>query len=1008
MLFVGLGGTGGLIGAELEWRLREALCGPDGHALTTRVPGKSYLPYQLPSCLQFVYADLDELELKRLRNRVVPSDDHMSAASRTQHLTLGLIPNVDTYPDVAHTLRIMAMDYVRGWLPPAAGEPNVSLVHGADQLPTVSRAALFETFRAGAVPARRPIADAVGEIGNSGPELVALGGRLGETCDVFVAFSVAGGTGAGIFYDYLHLLGDVFQRTGFRAQVYPLVLMPSAFGEGVGGGRRAKLNAGRALLDLFRLVDDQNGRPAGADLTSRGTSGMLGVRYPDRDGVVRLLPSTIQTGFLFNGADGVERDDLHRSVVSLILSLVGGGSFTDEFVNRGAWRGVPASSGVGRRGVSTNLVASMTVPVDDLADVVASRLLARAVDDLRRDAPATSAKDNAGLVRRFASAANIGQIVSRKPPEITEPPPARGATSILSALRTRTQSMQANVEEMEGVVQRTVPNLAANFNPPAGLRNLLTDIDIFHAHRVVDGDPSAPDAVGRSGVVGFLADRRSKPPAPPGFTIDPPPLRSIKDRLLGTDKARWDNPQVRDALEEQDDWYQWRAWCIWNAAWDEQHDRWEKAMRRLRTQLKGLVDAFDEHVQAEPGEFAKRTAELDRPRAGVTFLFPPHGDMGAFYQKIFDRLVADYKLPSSAGEGEIVNKILGPRGWWHVWTSTVDRDPEAGVSAVRNRLKEEVKRLLPTIAGLLSAAVRKNGGAVGGDDDVRQFRAKINGLVPANFSPQGSGNLKVLVSYPAGGKDSQIERYLDSEIRLPKEPGMLLEFRPINADSIAVALFRTSMSVTEVPELREILHHWADALDNEQPQDFLKWRQRLGYDDFWLLTTEEDRVRILHHLLCAMWNGRVELRDGGVGSPTEIRVLLGGAEGDGMTLKLAPFEQESSWGSVLRYYERWLIDGDERFRRDFCEQLMRTQPVGVTGRPVDPHIVFQKFVDDAGTQAQLMADMLNKLPAGSRSWVGHLHDFWSTTVPAALDMPFEKVTTPVRANLRQLYEMVKS
>jgi hypothetical protein len=68
-------------------------------------------------------------------------------------------------------------------------------------------------------PARAPIADAVGEIANSGPELAALGGRLGQMCDVFVAFSVAGGTGAGFFYDYLHLLGDVFQRTGFRAQV---------------------------------------------------------------------------------------------------------------------------------------------------------------------------------------------------------------------------------------------------------------------------------------------------------------------------------------------------------------------------------------------------------------------------------------------------------------------------------------------------------------------------------------------------------------------------------------------------------------------------------------------------------------------------------------------------------------------------------------------------------------------------------------------------------------------
>ncbi|WP_322769968.1 tubulin-like doman-containing protein, partial [Frankia sp. Cr1] len=168
-------------------------------------------------------------------------------------------------------LRTNARKFIRGWLPPPAGEPRVApLVRGAGQLPTVGRAALFETFRNGLEPAQQPIARAIGMIGNSGDELSRLGGRFGQTCDVFVAFSVAGGTGAGIFYDYLYLIGEAFQRTDYRAQIYPLVLMPSAFEEGMGGGRRARLNAGRALLDLFRLVDDQNGSTAGTELTATG------------------------------------------------------------------------------------------------------------------------------------------------------------------------------------------------------------------------------------------------------------------------------------------------------------------------------------------------------------------------------------------------------------------------------------------------------------------------------------------------------------------------------------------------------------------------------------------------------------------------------------------------------------------------------------------------------------------------------------------------------------------
>ena len=93
-----------------------------------------------------------------------------------------------------------------------------------------------------------------------------MGGKPPEGVDVFVAFSVAGGTGSGIFYDYLHLIARQLRQSGMRVKIYPLVLMPSAFEEGLGGGRAAELNAGRALLDLFRLVDQQNGADAEREL----------------------------------------------------------------------------------------------------------------------------------------------------------------------------------------------------------------------------------------------------------------------------------------------------------------------------------------------------------------------------------------------------------------------------------------------------------------------------------------------------------------------------------------------------------------------------------------------------------------------------------------------------------------------------------------------------------------------------------------------------------------------
>lgn len=57
VLFVGLGGTGCDIGAELERRMRDEICGPDGDRFRSQLPGARLLPYQLPSCIQFMYAD---------------------------------------------------------------------------------------------------------------------------------------------------------------------------------------------------------------------------------------------------------------------------------------------------------------------------------------------------------------------------------------------------------------------------------------------------------------------------------------------------------------------------------------------------------------------------------------------------------------------------------------------------------------------------------------------------------------------------------------------------------------------------------------------------------------------------------------------------------------------------------------------------------------------------------------------------------------------------------------
>ena len=67
VMFVGLGGTGCAIGAELERRMREEICGPDGLDFRKLRNREDMLPFQLPSCIQFVYADLNEAEEEIMR-----------------------------------------------------------------------------------------------------------------------------------------------------------------------------------------------------------------------------------------------------------------------------------------------------------------------------------------------------------------------------------------------------------------------------------------------------------------------------------------------------------------------------------------------------------------------------------------------------------------------------------------------------------------------------------------------------------------------------------------------------------------------------------------------------------------------------------------------------------------------------------------------------------------------------------------------------------------------------
>ncbi|MEV4973362.1 tubulin-like doman-containing protein [Streptomyces scopuliridis] len=1040
MLFVGLGGTGGLVGAELERKLRAELCGPDGVALSHL---SGHAPYQLPDCLQFVYADYSESDLQRLPQFNV--DPSLRAAyARTSRATHNLLPNFDSSPEVTKMLRASLRDEVADWLPPRIDEPKVTPLHnGAGQLPTVGRAALFATLRHSLAPVLEPLLQAIDAIARSAGELSELGGGKVNGCDVFVAFSVAGGTGAGIFLDYLHLINYAFQLRRFDGvKIYPLVVMPSSFSSSAGGGREAELNAARALVDLFRLVDGQNAPTEGAEIGDLDHESGLGIRYPGTT-PIRLRTGILPTAFLFSPTAGIRQDDLRRSIVSLVMSLIGtelgdGRSpgrrtaadddfqtFAASFINRGVHRSALSPTGIGRQGVSTSLVASMTAPMDQLADLVAGRLLREAVTDLVERPRAALREQAVPLIRQLFTDSYLEELWERKQLTVPEPDPLpRGSRAIEQALGERVADMQRLLSDLQSIADRQAASMADRFAPRPAIDKLLQSVDPFLAERVVRGVPGSEEPIARLGFLGMLNSRATAPQRPPGVTEQPPKSPRIKGRLAGMSPARWGDDEVQAALRDQDTWYQWRSRTVWHEAWREQQQRWQSQADVAGTDLGRLVNSFRKHSDLERKVSAQKGLELYEDRTGISYLLPPQRTLNHFYEDLVTRMIHREGLRENDDEATLLLKMIDGDTWRRVHALS-RRSPDSAVAVVKAQLEGRITRLfaesgaqleerplLPSMSTLLAAAA----GDADATDQVSKealdlFGRKLTGLLPVGFTPEGTGPLRALVTYPRVQAVEEVQEYLGKALRLPSDAKNSVEYRGVESDSITVVLFRSEMSLTQVPEARKVLRQWARAKDSEQAQDVLRWRQRLGFRDSWMVSGEDDRRTILHRLLCCMWNGQVDVVDGDSASPGRVRLRLFPETGEnvpGVRLRLGDFPGGvSSWAELLRSYERWTVLDDERTVEDYCRELMGTQPLGLARSGSDPHPLFVELVEKiAPRQLELLEDRRERGGERVEGWVRPLWEFWAETLPAALDTEFGDQRA-IQPTLRTLLEHVR-
>ena len=689
-------------------------------------------------------------------------------------------------------------------------------------------------------------------------------------------------------------------------------------------------------------------------------------------------------------------------------------SFADSFLNRARDRMTPASDGIGDRGVSTALAASLRVPVEELADLVAGRLLAEGVEQLA--APLGAAERNRQAIEQFFTHTGLHDLLNRPAEAFVEPEPVVGARRIILALGDRFDAMQGALARLRSDLDARIPDLVERFDPDEATARLLNSYDPFRVQRIVFGHPALGSEVEREGVYGLMVRRREPPPAPKlddGRDVTAA-LPDLRDRRGGFAPVRWDDPEPAKAREEQDRWFQWQTRVHWTRPWSQLAAGWQPRLDRTRTLLSALTTELSERARLERERQGGRADRLRGDRAGATHLLPSGGDLERFQKdaisQLIDAKVEEGVLPGSAREGDLLHALLTPDGWREAFAQLrVDGSANAAeraVDALRTRLRHQIRvvlqapgktrgPLIPRLTDLLAETA--HGAQRFTQDDLEYFKASLAGLVPKSFRPQGPGELRVLVTYPAAAPDPAIDKCLREIIQDPQEQ-IIVEFAVTTTESVSIVMQRTSMGITEVPEVRKVLRTWADAIERPQPQDFLRWRQRTGYDFGHLATSERHRVEILHRLLAAAWNDRLVV-EGDPASPISVTVRM--TDEIGATMYLQPLDRASSWGSLLRAYESFTIADDTGLRQDVCARLMREVPDGVGTHPKPPGDVYRLIRTLAPEQIAVIDRMLDGLHPSVRARALQMRAFWARTLTAALEREFTEVMA-IRPNLLEL------
>ena len=455
------------------------------------------------------------------------------------------------------------------------------------------------------------------------------GGGRRKRWNVYVAFSVAGGTGCGLFLDILHLVEECFaERTRLDPVVHPLVALPSAFDVERGGGRTARLNAATAVIDLARYIDAQNTGEKTQVVLPDGPAAMI--RATTRGGA--LAP----TAYLFSRPLTHSQDDHVRVMATFAAANVAPAS--DEQVqsdlnhhqvgvNRSTERSVPAPQGIGLHPFTMACSGALSVPDVEVTMVLAESILASAVSTLRhRVGTEAQVIDNAAVLDLIRVHSGLIRAIDREPPrDLGRLRSERGADKVRGALQRRRNVAKRNIEQYEERLRAELGEVAAFDWKKAVVAAVEHGADLYQIAQVIGmTGPSQDGPSLRKDLndIDFDAETvEEQPPEIPALQDRLGPARFLNGRF----GLKPDDAAVNDYIRKLNSWQQNRATQVWRQVWRERRDLATAAYQEMADALGATIATLDQSTRSATFNANATYSRLFARRQGVVNYVPHVG-----------------------------------------------------------------------------------------------------------------------------------------------------------------------------------------------------------------------------------------------------------------------------------------------------------------------------------------------------------------------------------------------